>query len=67
VKETSEAIAKLCAEFSVPYFDSYAPLLASSTFLADVKAVDGTHPSAVGYAQWPKLIDAWPAWRAWLP
>jgi acyl-CoA thioesterase-1 len=67
VEEASAALAKLCAELDVPYFDSYTPLMASPTFLSDVKAVDGTHPSAKGYAEWAGLIDAWSAWREWLP
>jgi lysophospholipase L1-like esterase len=67
VKEFCEGLARLCAELSVPYFDSYGPLLASPTWLANVKSVDGTHPSAAGYAEWAKLIDGWRAWREWLP
>jgi lysophospholipase L1-like esterase len=67
VAELSAEIRRLCAEFSLPYFESYGPLLVSPTFLSDVKAVDGTHPTAAGYAEWARLIDRWPAWRAWLP
>ena len=67
VAEMSETIAKLCAGLSVPYLDSYRPLLASPAFLADVRSVDGTHPSAAGYAEWAGLIDEWPPWRSWLP
>jgi lysophospholipase L1-like esterase len=51
----------------VPYFDSYAPLMASTTWMPSVEAVDGTHPDAAGYAEWAHLIDRWPAWRDWLP
>ena len=67
VKALSAELAKLCAELKVPYFDSYTPLLASSTWMPNVKGVDGTHPSAAGYAEWAKLVDEWPAWREWLP
>jgi lysophospholipase L1-like esterase len=67
VKELSEQVGKLCAELSVPYFDSYAALLASPVWGPSVNAVDGTHPSASGYAEWARLIGAWPAWREWLP
>jgi len=67
VEELSLKLAEICQELKVPYFDSFAPLLASSTFIADVKGVDGTHPSAKGYIEWAKLIDEWPAWREWLP
>jgi acyl-CoA thioesterase I len=67
IEELSHKLADICAELKVPYFDSYAPLLASSTFIPDVQAIDGTHPSAKGYAEWARLIDEWPAWREWLP
>ena len=67
VDELSRELAKLCAGLSIPYFESYKPLLASDVFLSDVRSVDGTHPGAAGYAEWANLIDAWPAWRTWLP
>ena len=67
VKELSEAMARLSGELRLPYFDSFTPLAASSTFIASTKAIDGTHPNAAGYAEWARLIDEWPAWREWLP
>jgi lysophospholipase L1-like esterase len=67
VKDLAEDIAKLCATLNVPYFDSYAPLMASPNWMRCVEAVDGTHPDAAGYAEWANLIDRWPAWRDWLP
>ena len=67
VKAFSDEIAKLCAELNVAYFNSYSALLASSVWMPSVKSVDGTHPSAEGYAAWARAIDAWPAWREWLP
>lgn len=66
VKDLSDQLARLCGELRVPYFDSYSPLLGSSTWMPCVKAVDGTHPSASGYAEWARLIDAWRPWREWL-
>lgn len=67
VKDLSAQLHKLCNELNVPYFDSYTPLMASSSWMASVKSVDGTHPSATGYAEWAKLVDAWPSWCEWLP
>jgi len=67
VKELSEAMAGLCGELRLPYFDSFTPLAVSPTFIPSTKAVDGTHPNAAGYAEWARLIDEWPAWREWLP
>src|SRR6185503_14403597 len=65
VKELSEAMARLCVELRLPYFDSFMPLAASSTFIPSTMAIDGTHPNAAGYAEWARLIDEWPAWREW--
>jgi len=67
VEALSEQLGKLCAELKMAYFDSYAPLMASSIWMPSVKSVDGTHPSAAGYAEWARLIEEWPAWREWLP
>ena len=67
VKDLSDQLAELCAALNVPYFESYAPLMESSIWMPSVKAVDNTHPSAAGYAEWARLIDAWPVWREWLP
>jgi lysophospholipase L1-like esterase len=67
VKDLSRAFAALCVELDVPYFESFTPLMSSPDWLADLATIDGTHPSAKGYAQWAALIEAWPAWRAWLP
>ncbi len=67
VQALSDAMMQLCAELSLPYFDSYRALVASAVWMPSVMAVDGTHPSASGYAEWATLIEAWPAWRDWLP
>jgi acyl-CoA thioesterase-1 len=66
-KDLSARLDALCDELAVPYFDSYSPLLASASWMPCVVAVDGTHPSASGYAEWAQLIGQWPAWREWLP
>jgi lysophospholipase L1-like esterase len=67
VKELSGQFAALCAEYGIPYFDSYTPLSESSVWRSDVKSVDGTHPSAAGYVEWARLIGEWVAWPEWLP
>jgi len=67
VKSMSEKLARLCDELTVPYFDSHSALQRTGVWLRDVKEVDGTHPSAAGYAEWAHLIDNWPAWREWVP
>jgi lysophospholipase L1-like esterase len=67
VKDLSRTLADLCAQLGVPYFDSYAALVASPTFIPSTKTVDGTHPNAAGYTEWARVINEWPAWRSWLP
>jgi acyl-CoA thioesterase I len=51
----------------VPYLEVYAALRASRTWTAEAAAGDGAHPGAGGYAALARLVDCWPAWRAWLP
>ncbi len=67
VAALSVQLAELCDSLGVPYFDSYTPLMASAIWMPCVASVDGTHPSAAGYAEWARLIDEWPSWRDWLP
>jgi lysophospholipase L1-like esterase len=67
VKSFCVQLARLCSDLGVPYFDSHSALLNTGVWLRDIREVDGTHPSALGYAEWARLIDAWPAWREWVP
>lgn len=67
VSAASRSLAAICNELRVPFFDSHRLLTESAIWLADIQNVDGTHPSARGYAEWARLIDGWPAWREWLP
>ncbi len=67
VKSVSAKFAELCGELGVPYFDSYTALRDTGIWLRDIAEVDGTHPSAAGYAEWARLVGNWPAWRDWLP
>jgi lysophospholipase L1-like esterase len=67
VKSISEKLAGLCSELNVPYFDSHPALQTTGIWLRDIREVDGTHPSATGYAEWARLIENWSAWRNWVP
>ena len=66
IAELSEHFDRLCRELGVPYLAVVGPLRASPVWMNDLAATDGTHPSAAGYAEWARLIEQWPAWRAWL-
>jgi lysophospholipase L1-like esterase len=67
IKSVSAKFAELCRELGVPYFDSCTALRDTNVWLRDIREVDGTHPSAIGYAEWARLIGNWPAWRDWVP
>lgn len=67
VTSVSAKFAELCRELDLPYFDSCTALRDTGVWLRDIKEVDGTHPSAIGYAEWARLIGDWSAWRDWLP
>jgi acyl-CoA thioesterase-1 len=67
IADISARLGKLCAELDIPFLNSFELLLASEDWMNAVRAGDGTHPVAAGYDKWAELIDAWPAWRAWVP
>ena len=60
-------LLELGARLRIPYLPTLAPLLADPHWIAEARAGDGAHPGARGYAAMAALIEAWPAWRAWLP
>lgn len=60
-------LATLCAELAVPYLPVLEKLLADPHWIAEARTGDGAHPGAKGYAAMAALVDAWPAWREWLP
>lgn len=58
--------AAIAASLKVPYLDLFTPLSRSRRWRWALDAGgDGVHPSARGYALMAKLIESWPAWRAW--
>jgi lysophospholipase L1-like esterase len=65
VRRLSEQIAVLCQELKIPYLDVFTPLLSSTTWMTEVKAGDGAHPDAAGYAELAQLIQQWPVWSDW--
>ena len=67
ITRLSDELATVAARLGVPYLDVCARLRASRTWTREVRVGDGAHPGAAGYAALARLVDTWPAWRAWLP
>ncbi|MBF6469165.1 G-D-S-L family lipolytic protein [Nocardia beijingensis] len=59
-----ERFARVCAASGVPYARVHQPLRDNAVWSAEVRAGDGAHPGAAGYAELAALIV--PQWRAWL-
>lgn len=64
-RELSSRLGTQCAKLGVPYFDLMSRLGQSEAYVEDVKASDGIHPGAIGYALMAEAIGAWPSWREW--
>jgi acyl-CoA thioesterase-1 len=69
-KKLVEAYAHVAKELEVPYLDLYTPLATRSftrwRWLRALKAGDGIHPTASGYALMARLIGRWEAWQDWV-
>jgi lysophospholipase L1-like esterase len=65
--ELARRYATVCQGLDVPFLDLLEPLSSMRAWWDEVTAGDGIHPGAGGYAAIAELVDAWPAWRRWLP
>jgi lysophospholipase L1-like esterase len=65
--ELARRYAAVCEQLGVPFLDIIEPIKGVSAWWEEVAAGDGIHPNAGGYAAIAALVDAWPAWREWLP
>jgi acyl-CoA thioesterase I len=65
VAATAQAYAKIAAGLGIPFFDLHAALSREPRWAAALKAGDGVHPVADGYALVAELIGGWAGWRAW--
>ena len=63
----SDALGPCCAAIGVPYLAVAKYLSETPAWMDGVRNGDGAHPPAAGYVAFAKLVEAWPAWRAWLP
>jgi lysophospholipase L1-like esterase len=67
IADLSGRLSALCRDLGVPYLDTFGAFYSSGAWMKAVQAGDGVHPLAAGYEEWARLIDGWPAWRAWAP
>lgn len=65
-RELNQLLGTTCATFGVPYFDMFARLAGSDTYLAEVAANDNIHPRSTGYAEMAAHLADWPAWSEWV-
>jgi|CXWL01.1.fsa_nt_gi lysophospholipase L1-like esterase len=65
LQQLGSALASLCGEIGILYLDMWTPLLVSGVWMKEAAGGDGAHPGAVGYAEWARVVDGWPACRAW--
>jgi lysophospholipase L1-like esterase len=65
--ELAARYAEVCRSLSVPFLDILEPIKSVDAWWEEVAAGDGIHPGSRGYAALAGLVEAWPAWQAWLP
>ena len=65
--ELATRYAEVCRALNVPFLDILEPIKSVDAWWEEVAAGDGIHPGARGYAALAGLVEAWPAWQAWLP
>lgn len=65
--ELAARYAEVCGALNVPFLDIVEPIKSVDAWWEEVADGDGIHPGARGYAALAGLVEAWPAWQAWLP
>ena len=61
--QTLDAILdSVCKDLGVPYLSVYEGLRGSDVWMREVGLIDGSHPSAGGYAEFAELVMSWPEW-----
>jgi lysophospholipase L1-like esterase len=61
----SHHFAQLCKELNIPYLDVIVRLQQCDHWVQEVKAGDGAHPNAKGYAEYAELVQNWSIWKNW--
>ncbi|MDF5725753.1 MAG: GDSL-type esterase/lipase family protein [Rhizonema sp. PD37] len=65
IADLSNQFALVCNALDVPYLNVFPPLEKSNIWRDEVKANDGAHPRAAGYAILAEIVQNWDAWLNW--
>ncbi len=66
IVKLAQGIQVVCGSVGVPFLDAFIPLHKSTIWMDEVRAGDGAHPSAAGYAKFAQLVLGSSAWRTWI-
>jgi lysophospholipase L1-like esterase len=58
----SHLFGEVAKNEDVPFLSVFAQLAEDTIWMREVRAGDGAHPSASGYARLAALVEAWPSW-----
>jgi lysophospholipase L1-like esterase len=58
----SERMAEVATQMGIPYLALFPYTVNDAQWMDEVRANDGAHPRAAGYAKIAALVEAWPAW-----
>lgn len=61
-KRLSSLFAEIAKSEEAPFLSVFDQLAADTTWMSEVRAGDGAHPSAAGYAKLAALVETWPEW-----
>ena len=61
----AQGMQVVCASVGAPFLDVFTPLHKSTIWMDEVRAGDGAHPSAAGYAAFAGIVLGASPWREW--
>lgn len=62
----AQGMQGVCASVGVPFLEVFTLLHKSTIWMDEVRAGDGAHPSAAGYAEFARLVVGSSAWQTWV-
>ncbi len=62
IHRLSHLFAEVAEHEAVPFLSVFDQLVEDTIWMSEVRAGDGAHPSAAGYARLAALVEAWPSW-----